>query len=135
MDSAAADLSRPGSPESADSRDQPGWSGHRGGPLRYSRTHETEFQFLHLCRRESDHAQIRRRDRRGADRRAGEGHSSAAFSILYLMNLHRFGRCSGRAGFARIALAVLLSPQCAWGWGYDGHRIVAIIAADNLTPA
>jgi hypothetical protein len=30
---------------------------------------------------------------------------------------------------------VLLFPQCAWGWGYDGHRIVAVIAADNLTPA
>jgi nuclease S1 len=32
-------------------------------------------------------------------------------------------------------LAVLLSPLSAWGWGSDGHRIVAIIAADNLTPA
>jgi len=24
---------------------------------------------------------------------------------------------------------------CAWGWGNDGHEIVAIIAADNVTPA
>ncbi len=33
------------------------------------------------------------------------------------------------------ALAVLLSPQSAWCWGTDGHKIVALIAADNLTPA
>jgi hypothetical protein len=32
-------------------------------------------------------------------------------------------------------LAVLLTPLSAWGWGSDGHRIIAIIAADNLTPA
>jgi hypothetical protein len=32
-------------------------------------------------------------------------------------------------------LAVLLCPVSAWGWGSDGHKIVAIIAADNLTPA
>jgi S1/P1 Nuclease/Metal binding domain of Ada len=32
-------------------------------------------------------------------------------------------------------LAVLLFPVCAWGWGYDGHRIIAVIAADNLTAA
>ena len=32
-------------------------------------------------------------------------------------------------------LAVLLVPVCAWGWGNDGHEIVAIIAADNLTKA
>jgi len=35
---------------------------------------------------------------------------------------------------ASLALAILLYPVCAWGWGYDGHRIVAFIAADNLTP-
>jgi hypothetical protein len=29
----------------------------------------------------------------------------------------------------------MLCPVCAWGWGSEGHEIVAIIAADNLTPA
>jgi hypothetical protein len=32
-------------------------------------------------------------------------------------------------------LAVLFWPISAWGWGNDGTRIVAIIAADNLTQA
>lgn len=36
---------------------------------------------------------------------------------------------------ANIVLALLLCPLSAWGWGNDGHEIVAIIAADNLTPA
>jgi len=36
---------------------------------------------------------------------------------------------------ANIVLAVLLCPVSAWGWGSDGHEIVAIIAADNLTLA
>jgi hypothetical protein len=41
---------------------------------------------------------------------------------------------------ANIALAVVVStvvllPISAWAWGYDGHKIVAVIAADNLTPA
>jgi hypothetical protein len=30
---------------------------------------------------------------------------------------------------------VLLIPVRAWVWGNDGHRIAAVIAADNLTPA
>jgi nuclease S1 len=34
-----------------------------------------------------------------------------------------------------LALAVLFSPVSAWSWGFDGHQIVAVIAADNLTPA
>ena len=34
-----------------------------------------------------------------------------------------------------LLLAVLFGSGPAWGWGSDGHRIVAIIAADNLTPA
>jgi hypothetical protein len=34
-----------------------------------------------------------------------------------------------------IVFAVLLCPISAWGWGNDGHKIVAIIAADNLTQA
>jgi|HubBroStandDraft_1064217.scaffolds.fasta_scaffold120408_1 hypothetical protein len=29
----------------------------------------------------------------------------------------------------------MLFPMRAWGWGSDGHRIVAKIAADNLSPA
>jgi nuclease S1 len=29
----------------------------------------------------------------------------------------------------------MLYPMRAWGWGRDGHEIVARIAADNLTPA
>ena len=36
---------------------------------------------------------------------------------------------------ANVILAVLLCPALAWGWGDDGHKIVAVIAADNLTPA
>jgi len=34
-----------------------------------------------------------------------------------------------------ILLAVVLFPVAAWAWGTDGHKIVAVIAADNLTPA
>lgn len=34
-----------------------------------------------------------------------------------------------------ILLAGLLGPSTAWGWGREGHRIVALIAADRLTPA
>jgi hypothetical protein len=33
------------------------------------------------------------------------------------------------------AFALLLCPVSAWAWGNDGHKIVAVIAADNLTPA
>ena len=36
---------------------------------------------------------------------------------------------------ANLVFAVLLCPVSAWAWGPDGHKIVAIIAADNLTPA
>ncbi len=32
-------------------------------------------------------------------------------------------------------LVVVLFPMVAWAWGPDGHEIVAVIAADNLTPA
>jgi S1/P1 Nuclease len=34
-----------------------------------------------------------------------------------------------------ILLLLLLVPVRAWGRGNDGHRIVAVVAADNLTPA
>jgi len=43
-------------------------------------------------------------------------------------------RSSARC-IAKLALAVLLCPVSAWAWGPDGHKIVAVIAADNLTPA
>jgi S1/P1 Nuclease/Metal binding domain of Ada len=36
---------------------------------------------------------------------------------------------------AAVALAVLLHPISVWAWGNDGHEIVAIIAADNLSSA
>lgn len=36
---------------------------------------------------------------------------------------------------ANIVLAVLLFPASAWAWGNHGHQIVAVIAADNLSPA
>jgi len=36
---------------------------------------------------------------------------------------------------ANVVFALLLLPGPAWGWGPDGHKIVAVIAADNLTPA
>jgi hypothetical protein len=42
---------------------------------------------------------------------------------------------SSARGIANILLALLLCPVVAWGWGPDGHKIVAVIAADNLTPA
>lgn len=32
-------------------------------------------------------------------------------------------------------MVAVLCPVAAWGWGDDGHKIVAVIAADNLTPA
>jgi len=34
-----------------------------------------------------------------------------------------------------LGFAILLSPASARAWGLDGHKIVAVIAADNLTPA
>lgn len=37
--------------------------------------------------------------------------------------------------FALVALLALLAPNLAWAWGDQGHRIVAIIAAGQLTPA
>jgi hypothetical protein len=37
--------------------------------------------------------------------------------------------------FANFVLAALLCPSAVWGWGFDGHKIVAVVAADNLTPA
>jgi nuclease S1 len=36
---------------------------------------------------------------------------------------------------ANVVLAMLLGPVAAWAWGNDGHKIVAVIAADNLTPS
>jgi hypothetical protein len=36
---------------------------------------------------------------------------------------------------ASIFCASLLGPSTAWAWGREGHRIVALIAADRLTPA
>jgi hypothetical protein len=39
------------------------------------------------------------------------------------------------AALIRTVLVVLLIPARAWAWGDDGHEIVAVIAADHLTPA
>lgn len=36
---------------------------------------------------------------------------------------------------ANLVFALLICPVSAWAWGADGHKIVAVIAADNLTPA
>src|SRR5579863_3305590 len=47
-------------------------------------------------------------------------------------------RQSSRSSALRVTsvvLALLLFPASAWAWGTDGHKIVAVIAADNLTPA
>ena len=44
-------------------------------------------------------------------------------------------RMKGTFCVANIMLAVLFFPLSAWAWGPDGHKIVAVIAADNLTPA
>lgn len=42
---------------------------------------------------------------------------------------------SGALRIANVTFALLLCPVAAWGWGDDGHKIVAVIAANNLTPA
>ena len=34
-----------------------------------------------------------------------------------------------------LAAAVMLCPVAAWAWGFDGHKIIAVVAADNLTPS
>jgi hypothetical protein len=34
-----------------------------------------------------------------------------------------------------LAWALILYPATARAWGFDGHKIIAVIAADNLTPA
>src|SRR5580704_1100534 len=44
-------------------------------------------------------------------------------------------RSSGALRIANVVFALLLCPIAAWAWGPDGHKIVAVIAADNLTPA
>lgn len=49
--------------------------------------------------------------------------------------LKKQGDGSAAARIANIALVVQLCPDSRWGWGNDGHKIVAIIAADNLTKA
>src|SRR5260370_40642282 len=33
-----------------------------------------------------------------------------------------------------VALAILLTAPPGWSWGHDGHRLVAKIAAKNLSP-
>jgi hypothetical protein len=43
-------------------------------------------------------------------------------------------RSSARC-IANLFFALLIFPVSAWAWGPDGHKIVAVIAADNLTPA
>jgi hypothetical protein len=48
--------------------------------------------------------------------------------------LRPFSRSSALR-IANLVLALLLCPALAWGWGNDGHKIVAVIAADNLSPA
>ncbi len=55
-----------------------------------------------------------------------------------LMKKKRMPRQSSRSlavCVANFVLAVLLWPVSASAWGPDGHKIVAVIAADNLTPA
>jgi nuclease S1 len=46
-------------------------------------------------------------------------------------------RQSSRASalYMTTAVAVLLFPASVWAWGSDGHKIVAVIAADKLTAA
>jgi hypothetical protein len=39
---------------------------------------------------------------------------------------------SFRVGLASALLAVVLTPSVGWGWGNDGHEIIAIIAASHL---
>lgn len=40
-----------------------------------------------------------------------------------------------RAQILALTCAVIFCPVSAWAWGDHGHEIVAVIAADNLTPA
>ena len=41
----------------------------------------------------------------------------------------------GLALTVAVFCASMLGPSTAWAWGREGHRIVALIAADRLTPA
>src|SRR5208282_4145585 len=55
--------------------------------------------------------------------------------LIHMMKaFSQFSR-SAALCIANVVLAVLLCPVSAWAWGPDGHEIVAVIAADNLTPA
>ena len=51
------------------------------------------------------------------------------------MPLRKIGTSRSRMVCVANVLAVVVFPIAAWAWGYDGHKIVAVIAADNLTPA
>ncbi len=43
---------------------------------------------------------------------------------------------STKAVIGLLALSTFaLLPSGAWAWGGEGHRIIALIAADRLTPA
>ena len=48
--------------------------------------------------------------------------------------MNRILRRLARAATASILCISLLGPATAWAWGQEGHRIVALIAADRLTP-
>jgi hypothetical protein len=55
--------------------------------------------------------------------------------LIHMMKaFSQFSR-SAALCIVNVVLAVLLCPVSAWAWGPDGHKIVAVIAADNLTPA
>jgi hypothetical protein len=49
--------------------------------------------------------------------------------------MSKYSDGTAAARVANIVLAVLLCPASALAWGNDGHEIVAIIAADNLSQA
>ena len=44
-------------------------------------------------------------------------------------------RIGSRMLVAAILCGSLLGPSCAWAWDGEGHRVVALIAADHLTPS
>jgi hypothetical protein len=58
--------------------------------------------------------------RKGCDQKRGTLRRTSHVSAVWIAN---------------VVIAVLFFPVSAWAWGSDGHKIVAVIAADNLTPA
>src|SRR5215813_6134976 len=49
--------------------------------------------------------------------------------------MNQISRIAFALGLGCLCALVFRGPPRAWAWGNEGHQIVAIIAADNLTPS